>query len=135
MAGTYHATITYQELAEKIQESTGIRTRVILPNWIGATLDKVAYESHQSGDPQLTALVVHGDDGKVGKGYKRVLEVTGEPPVDDDRDLNWHAARARLECYRRFGATLPPDGGTPALSPKHQAAIDRRNVRSKRPLR
>ncbi|MFI7057669.1 hypothetical protein ACIBLB_36920 [Streptosporangium canum] len=135
VAGAYKATITYQELAEKIQASTGIRTRTILPNWIGAVLDKVVYETHRRGDPQLTALVVRTDDGKVGKGYERVFEVTGEPPVDNDQDLNWHAACARLECYRRFGAILPPDGGVPAFSLKHQAAIDRRNARSKRPPR
>lgn len=133
VAHTYHAVITYKELAEKIQESTGIRTRVLLHNWIGGVLSKVVREAHRRGDPPLTALVVHSDDGMVGEGYKEVLEVAGEPPADDVLAREKHAAHSRLECYRRFGATLPPGGGTPALAPKHQAAIDRRSVRSERP--
>jgi len=108
VAGTHEAIITYQELAEKIQEGTEIRTRIILPSWIGAVLKKVAYETHHRGDPQLTALVVRADNRKVGKGYEKVLEVTGEPPVGNDQDRERHAARARLECYRRFGAPPHP---------------------------
>ncbi|MEU0478975.1 hypothetical protein ABZ260_07280 [Streptosporangium sp. NPDC006013] len=119
LAGAYQAVITYKELAEKIRASTGICTNIILPNWIGGVLDKVAYEAHRRGDPQLTALVIRTDSRMVGKGYERVLELAGEPPVGNAQDLERHAARARLECYRRFGAPLPPDGGTPELSPKH----------------
>ncbi|MET8337774.1 hypothetical protein ABZV14_33190 [Streptosporangium canum] len=107
LAGTYNAVITYQELAEKIQASTGITTRTILPSWIGAVLDKVAYETHHRGDPQLTALVVRADNRKVGIGHKKALKITGELPVENDQDLERHAARARLECYRHFGATPP----------------------------
>ena len=133
MAHTYHAVITYKALAEKIQESTGIRTRSLLQNWIGPVLGKVVREAHRRGDPPLTALVVHTDDGMVGEGYKEVLEVAGEPPVEDVLDRELHAARSRLECYRRFGATLPPNGGVPALAPRHQESIERRRVRSEKP--
>lgn len=133
VAHTYHAVIPYKELAEKIQESTGIRTRALLHNWIGPVLGGVVREAHRRGDPPLTALVVHTDDGMVGEGYKEVLKVAGEPPVDDVLERELHAARARLACYRRFGATLPPDGGLPALAPQHQAAIERRRARSEKP--
>lgn len=135
VARTYHAVITYKELAEKIQESTGIRTRTLLQNWIGTVLSKVVREAHRRGDPPLTSLVVHTDDGMVGEGYKEVLEVAGEPPVDDVMERELHAARSRLECYRRFCPTLPPDGGVPALAPRHQAAVDRRRERPARPPR
>lgn len=135
VARTYHAVITYKELAEKIQESTGIRTRTLLHNWIGTVLSKVVREAHRRGDPQLTALVVHTDDGMVGEGYKEVLEVAGEPPADSVPEREQHAARARLECYRRFGAVLPADGGVPALAPLYQAAVERRRARQERPPR
>ncbi|WP_329092349.1 hypothetical protein [Streptosporangium sp. NBC_01469] len=135
VARTYHAVITYGELAEKIQESTGIRTRALLHNWIGAVLGKVVREAHRRGDPPLTALVVRVDDGMVGEGYKEVLEIAGEPPAESVPDREQHAARARLECYRCFGATLPADGGVLALAPLYQAAIERRRVRPERPPR
>lgn len=102
VAGTYHAVITYKELAEKIQDRTGFRTKVRLHHWIGATLGRVVREAHRRGDPPLTALVVHSDDGMVGTGYREVLEVAGEPPVEDVLEREQHAADARLACYRRF---------------------------------
>ncbi|MFJ9709255.1 hypothetical protein [Streptomyces sp. NPDC101234] len=127
--------ITYKELAEKIQDRTGFRTKVRLHHWIGATLGRVVHEAHRRGDPPLTALVVHSDDGMVGTGYREVLEVAGEPPVEDVLEREQHAADARLACYRRFGATLPPDGGVPALAPRYQAAIERRRERIEKSLR
>lgn len=111
VAQTYHAVITYKELAEEIQSRTGIRTKTLLHNWIGPILGRVVREAHRRGDPPLTALVVHTDDGKVGSGYKEVLAVAGETPVDDELEREHHAADARLACYRHFGATMPPGGG------------------------
>ncbi|WP_208113008.1 hypothetical protein [Actinorugispora endophytica] len=126
VARTYHAVITYKELAEKVQKTSGIRTSALLRNWIGAVLGVVVREAHRRGDPPLTALVVHSDDGMVGEGYKEVLWVAGEPPLEDVFEREHHAAEARLACYRRFGATLPPDGGTAALAPRLQATVERR---------
>ncbi len=117
VAQTYHAVITYKELAEEIQSRTGIRTKTLLHNWIGPVLGRVVREAHHRGDPPLTALVVHTDDGKVGSGYREVLAVSGEPPVEDELEREHHAAEARLACYRRFGATLPPGGGVPPSPP------------------
>lgn len=135
VARTYHAVITYKELAEEIQHRTGVRTKALLHNWIGSVLGRVVREAHRRGDPPLTALVVRTDDGMVGDGYKEVLEVAGEPPVEDVSEREQHAAGARLDCYRRFGATLPPGGGVPALAPRYQAAIDRRRARTEKPAR
>ncbi len=135
VARTYHAVITYKELAEQIQDRTGFRTKVRLHHWIGATLGRVVHEAHDRGDPPLTALVVHSDDGMVGTGYREVLEVAGEPPVEDVLEREQHAADSRLTCYRRFGATLPPGGGVPALAPRYQAAIERRRERIEKPPR
>ncbi|MER6557601.1 hypothetical protein ABT300_07505 [Streptomyces sp. NPDC001027] len=135
VAQTYHAVITYKELAEEIQSRTGIRTKSLLHNWIGPILGRVVREAHRRGDPPLTALVVHTDDGKVGSGYKEVLIVAGEPSVDDELERERHAADARLDCYRRFEATMPPGGGVPALAPRLQAAVDRRRERTEKPVR
>ncbi|MFJ9834755.1 hypothetical protein ACIRU2_25740 [Streptomyces sp. NPDC101169] len=135
VARTYHAVITYKELGEEIQSRTGIRTRALLHNWIGPVLGRVVREAHRRGDPPLTALVVHTDDGKVGNGYKEVLAVAGEPLPEDELEREHHAAEARLACYRRFGASLPPDGGVPALSPRLRAAVARRSQTVERPPR
>ncbi|MYR52000.1 hypothetical protein GTY83_23190 [Streptomyces sp. SID4928] len=133
VARTYHAVITYKELAEEIQARSGIRTKVLLHNWIGPILGRVVREAHRRGDPPLTALVVHSDDGMVGAGYKEVLEIAGQPPLDGVEERERHAAEARLACYRHFGATLPADGGIAALSPRHQAAVERRRGGSRTP--
>lgn len=134
VAKTYHAVITYKELAEEIQSRTGLRTKALLHNWIGPILGRVVREAHHRGDPPLTALVVHTDDGKVGSGYKEVLAVAGQPPVEDELEREHHAAAARLACYRRFGATLPPDGGVPSLAPKLSLTLARRRERADKPI-
>ena len=126
VARTYHTVITYRELAEEVQKASGVRTSVPFRHWIGKVLLLVVHRTHRQGDPPLTALVVHTTDGKVGDGYKAVLEAAGEPPVEEDLEREHHAAAARLDCYRRFGAVLPPGGGAPALAPRLQATIARR---------
>ncbi|MEU9074065.1 hypothetical protein ACFYUY_24175 [Kitasatospora sp. NPDC004745] len=126
VAGRYHAVITYAELAEEVQQAAGVRTRVHQRNWIGKVLALVVREAHRRGDPPLTALVVHSTDGMVGAGYQEVLAVAGEPPVAGELDREYHAAAARLACYRHFGATLPADGGTPALAPRLKASVERK---------
>ncbi|WP_369185749.1 hypothetical protein [Streptomyces sp. Y1] len=126
VAGRYHAVITYAELAEAVQEASGVRTRVEQRYWIGKVLGLVIREAHRRGDPPLTSLVVHAADGKVGAGYQEVLAVAGFAPLAGEMDREEHAAAARLACYRHFGAELPEDGGTPALAPKLRAALLRK---------
>lgn len=111
VARRYRATITYQELADEVQEATGIRTRVLMMNWIGQVLGGASLEAHRRGQPMLSALCVHAD-GTVGHGYAE--NYGGTTPAD----LEMHAAEERLRCYRYFGADLPPDGGTSALTPQ-----------------
>ncbi|MFE3112773.1 hypothetical protein ACFXKJ_12820 [Kitasatospora indigofera] len=139
VAGTYHAVITYKELAETVQKTSGVRTTALLHNWIGGVLGQVVREAHRRGDPPLTALVVRTSDGMVGEGYREVLTVagesaTGESAAGEELDREHHAAAARLDCYRRFGAALPPDGGVPALAPRLLAAIERRRARLPEPV-
>jgi hypothetical protein len=113
VARTYHATITYQELGDQVQDATGIHTRVLLMNWIGQVLGGASRESHRRGLPMLSALCVHSD-GTVGDGYGQAIaeNYACEPPWD----LDMHAAQERLRCYQLCGAVLPRGGGKPALT-------------------
>jgi hypothetical protein len=123
-ARTYHATIRYSELAEEIQEATGIRTRMLMHYWIGEVLGAVSHECRRRGEPMLSALCVDGE-GSVGPGYGGLLAEIGIPVHDD---LDAHAANERLLCYQHFQAEgLPADGGRPALT--RQLAEKRRRIR------
>ena len=126
VARSYRAAITYKELGEQVQAASGIRTRMLLMNWIGQVLGGAARQSHQRGQPLLSSLCVHSD-GTVGDGYgQAVLENYGGPLPGD---LDMHAAVERLRCYQHFGAPLPPGGGEPALTPQVAA----RRARTARP--
>jgi hypothetical protein len=135
VAATYHGLIVYGDLAEEVQAAAGIRTSVPFRHWIGKVLYRVVREGHRRGDPPLTALVVHRHDGMVGEGYKAVLDVAGEPAIADDLEREHHAAAARLDCYRHFGARIPAGGGEPALAPTlaHRVSRTRATVPATRP--
>jgi hypothetical protein len=126
---SYHAVIEYGALAEEAQAASGVRTSVPFRHWIGKVLRRLVDRCHDEGVPPLTALVVKSTDGKVGDGYWAVLEVAGEPPVEDELQREYHAAAARLDCYRHFGAPLPLGGGVPALAPRLRVAVERRQGR------
>lgn len=130
VARSYHAIIEYGALAEEAQIASGVYTSVPFRHWIGKVLYRLVERCHGDGLPPLTALVVHSTDGKVGDGYRAVLEVAGEPPVEDELEQEYHAAAARLDCYRHFGAVLPQGGGVPALAPRLHDAIERRQRRT-----
>lgn len=114
VAGTYQRTVTYQQLADAIQDRSGVRTRNLLQNWIGKTLSRVGAECSVNSEPLLSALCV-SVNGTVGDGYAKAVRATYG--VDPD-DLELHAAEERLRCYRYFGALdLPADGGIATLAP------------------
>ena len=129
VARSYHAVIEYGALAEEAQTASGVRTSVPFRHWIGKVLRLLVDRCHAEDIPPLTALVVHSTDGKVGDGYRAVLEAAGELPVEDELQREYHAAAARLACYRHFGARLPAVGGVPALAPRLRAAVERRKGR------
>lgn len=112
-AHRYNAVVTYSELAEEVQAHTGIRTRMLLPNWIGKLLEEVALRARDGGEPPLTSLCVH-QDGTIGDGYAQAPKsVTG----DAGDDLEVYAAKHRLLCYSLYATDLPHDGGEPRLTP------------------
>ncbi|WP_446214728.1 hypothetical protein [Micromonospora sp. IBSANI012] len=135
VARTYHATITYGELRDRLFAASGIRTSALLQNWIGEVLNRVIREARRRGDPPLSALVVRLEDGMVGGGYEEVLRVTGEAAPENEMAREEHAAVSRLACYRQFGAALPAGGGVPALAPRLQVVVQRRRAQAPQPPR
>jgi hypothetical protein len=123
VAESYNRVITYRELAEDIQSAAGIRTRMLLTNWIGRVLGRVARDCQRRGEHLITALCVR-QDGTVGPGYAEAAQwLDGVRPADPEL----HAAKERLKCYRTYAKDLPTDGGEVRLTP--QEAARRRNPR------
>ena len=116
-AGSYNRVITYSELGEEVQAQSGVRTRMLLMNWIGQVLEQVAAECERRDELLLTALCVR-TDGTVGDGYAgAVARHFGGLPLDAEI----HAAEVRLECYRRYATDVPSDGGRARLTSQEQA--------------
>jgi hypothetical protein len=127
VASGYNGWITYGELGKRVQKDTGIYTRQLLTFWIGIVLAHVVHEAHRRGDAPLTALAADAN-GRVGSGYKLVLEVAGQDAIEDDDALEDHAAETRLLCYRQFCPNMPADGGTPTLTAPLAAIRARRKA-------
>jgi hypothetical protein len=104
-AKRYNDYVTYSELARRVLDESGILYRPHQRNWIGKIVSLVAERSAAEGGPPLTALCVSSGDEKVGAGYAYALKLMGQPKP---KDLQPHAAESRLECYRFYGADLPP---------------------------
>lgn len=111
-AGTYNRTITYKELAEEVQERSGVRTKSGLQNWIGRLLERVARRTADAGEQPLTSVCVK-QDGTIGDGYLLAPRAVEDSPGADVEVL---AAEHRLLCYRKYATDLPADGGTPTLT-------------------
>ena len=108
-AMTYNGVVTYTQLGEAVQEQSGIRHKGLLTNWIGSLLARVIDHCVRAGTPQLSALCVR-EDGTVGEGYRYALLAAGSRVDELTRDqLDDHTAHMRRECYRHFGAGLPPN--------------------------
>ena len=128
-AKVYNAVITYKELAQAVKDATGIRYDAQL-YWVGKLLGPLVWRCVEQDLPPLTALVVHAQ-GTVGTGYSEVLEALGLPMPEDPEALEDHAAAARLECYRYYGAELPPGGGEPSLTPAVRAAREAKRAKAR----
>lgn len=115
-AGRYNDFVTHKELSDKVQEVSGVRTRMQMRNWIDRILGAVVDECARRNQPPLTSLCVT-QNHTMGEGYRYVLETAGEPIPDD---LDRHAAEARLRCHRTYATDLPRNGGVPTL-PKQVA--------------
>jgi hypothetical protein len=124
VARRYNQTITYDRLAAEVQTRSGVRTKMLMSQWIDGVLGVVSDDCAARGEPLLSALCLSAD-GSVGDGYGDAVErATSERP----RDAELHAAEERLSCYRHFGAELPADGGRPTL---HRKATPPRTARKR----
>jgi hypothetical protein len=113
-AETYNGYVTYKDLADELQNKSGIRTKQLVHNWIGRVLGVVSSDCHRLNEPLLSSLCVR-QDGSVGARFGAALDMAYGGPRSADIDLE--AAEERLKCYRHFGAQVPSDGGRPALTP------------------
>lgn len=120
-ARRYHAVITYKELGAAVQEGSGVRTKLLLQNWIGKLLEDVARIAKDEREPPLTSLCVR-QNGTIGGGYARAPKSTDDQVGED---IEMYAAQHRLLCYRRYASDLPDDGGVPALTREEKARRSR----------
>ena len=111
VATEYHATISYKELADFVQERSLVRTQQLHMHWIGDVLTRVSLACIENGEPLLSSLCVDSR-GRVGAGYTVVVEDHRREALAHPDE---HAAKERLACYRFFGAELPEGGGVPAM--------------------
>ncbi|OKH85645.1 hypothetical protein EB75_19955 [Mycobacterium sp. ST-F2] len=136
-ASHYNSFVTYKQLAEFVQDQTGITHKALITNWIGELLGRVIRHCVLNDLPQLSSLCVTAE-GTVGNGYRAVLAADHQKnagdrgPTETLEQLDDHAARTRLDCYRYFGADLPPDGGEPTLTPQAKASRDYKRAQAKR---
>lgn len=100
-ATTYRATVSQQELAEVVQEASGIRADQPADVWIDKLLERVAKECERRAEPPLASLCVTADDSDA-------------------------LSRQRLLCYRELATDLPADGGSAA--PVVRASLPRRRT-------
>lgn len=100
-AATYRATVSEQELAERVQEVSGIRADQPADLWIGKLLERVAKEAERRDEPPLASLCL----------------------TPDDSDAR---SRERLRCYQAYATDLPADGGSAA--PVVRASLPRRRT-------
>lgn len=123
-ARKYNGFVTYKQLGEHVQEHSGISHKAVLSNWIGDLLARVIDYCAAARIPQVSALCVR-EDGTVGDGYRHAILAGGQTEADLDlNQLDDHAARMRLDCYRHFeAADLPADGGEPTLTPKAKTRV------------
>ena len=109
-AKVYHSVVTSKELSEFVQRRSLIRTNQLQQHWLGDVLRRVSATCAENGEPLLSSLCVDAN-GRVGARYVTAVETYRGELVEDADE---HAAKERLECYRHFGAELPPGGGVPA---------------------
>lgn len=128
VASRYGSVVYYKEVAERIQDLSGIRTTMLLSNWIGRVLGKVLHRTADEGKPPLTALVVRAEDGGVGDGYDESLVRYRGRPATSREERERFAAEDRLDCYRRYAKDVP-EGARPRLTPQLEERLRTKKAR------
>ncbi|MGY2001705.1 hypothetical protein [Blastococcus sp. SYSU DS1024] len=109
VAAEYGATITYEQLRERVFDATGYRTRMLPHQWARQVLGPLQAATLTGGKPPLSALVVRVGAKGVGDGY-----VNHEHPAGFDSSVERQRAAAadRLTCYRAYCDDVPDDAAT-----------------------
>jgi len=113
-AAHYHNTLTFSDLAERVQLDSGVATSEPAEAWVERLLTHVAKAVTAQDDVPLLALLVD-DDGRVGRGYRQLAAPSA---FVADRDVEQNAAAHRLLCYQKYASDLPVTGGVPGPLPK-----------------
>lgn len=116
-----------RQLTEHVQKVSGVRTRMLIGNWSGKLLERVARLAADRGEVPLTSLCVH-QDGTIGVGYLRAPKSVD---VDPSADVDELAAAHRLLCYQKCATDLPAGGGIPTLTPKVAEARAKRKAQAR----
>lgn len=106
VAATYGGSLTYDQLAQRLFDNTGYRTRMMLGQWIGKVLGPVQAATLTEGKPPLSALVVRAGTGGVGDGYVNHEHPDGFASFAERQQA---AARDRLTCYLTYCDHVPED--------------------------
>ena len=104
VAAVYGGSITYEQLAEQLFDTTGYRTRMMLGHWIGQVLGPVQAATLTDGKPPLSSLVVRAGTGGVGDGYVNHEHPEGFVSFAERQRA---AAVDRLTCYRTYCDHVP----------------------------
>ncbi len=113
VARHYGRLMTPNDLAAEVQAFSGVKTREPADAWLDEVLDAVDVECVARDEPLLSAFCIDSD-GRVGERYRVLVRSLDANAAD----IEMHAANQRVEAHRAHGATLPVDGGRPALPPQ-----------------
>ncbi|HZK04700.1 MAG TPA: hypothetical protein VFC82_02505 [Actinomycetaceae bacterium] len=102
-AQNYEATVTYSELAEVVQERSGLFTRTDSAHWIGSVLSTVSRRCADENLPPLSSVAVV----RPSIGDLFAAAVASPDSALEKREAV--AARARLRVYREFASDIPDD--------------------------
>jgi hypothetical protein len=91
--------VTYEEIADTLQDATGMRAPGPMPQWIDTTLALVAEMCVRNGEPQLTALVVDADSLEVSDEFAKSYSIAGQLLP---KNLQRAAAELRAVCHDHF---------------------------------
>ena len=143
--GRYQAVISHKDLAQQVQERTGITTSRLVHYWIADVLGPVAIECATREEPLLVALCVNSQDS-VGAAYANAVQAArGETPRTPRRTPppsgSPATATSRPATFRPTAAARPSPRGWPppatgparSGSPSGPSPCARRATRRPRP--
>lgn len=121
---------TYGQFAEDVYAATTLRADVTMLTWPRKVLGMVQNYCEEYDLPQFASLVVNGEDGMCGKGFRDFYEARGEKFADEFEQEQFAAVK-RVECYRRFAVNVP-ENLEKFHTPIHEEYLDKLQRRVER---